>query len=251
MVADDEERRALQRRLYGPDADPGGDPDAQRRLRELDAAASASLTDPPPPGSPTAEQIPVDREPPRAADPPGAASPRAVAAAASSPGASRRAGWAVLWAATLLTALVVALVVLLVVPRATETPTATSPYPGEVLVATLARDESFEPLLPEMHGYDEFFGMRPFVNRSDTTTLCLWATDPTHLDPVEGGWSSGAPAFSGCGAGVYPATLFFAMDSTLPAPLIEEFPFGSAFRMSYIAERDVVEVFVAYEPDAR
>ena len=231
MAADDEERRALLRRLYGPGAEPGGDADAVRRLRELDAGAAASIAP-----SPAA---PITGSPAAPPAPPGPAP------------APRRAWWAVLWASTLLVALVAALVAMIVVPRDTAPPSTGGPYPGEVLVATLQRDESFPALIPEMQGYDEFYGMRPFLNRSDADASCLWVTDPTHLEPIEGGWAGGGPAFSGCGAGVYAPSAFFAMDGDLPAPLIEQFAFGASFRMTYVTGRDVVEVFVAYASDAR
>ena len=219
-LADDpaDELKALRLRAYGPDADIDADPEALRRLRDLEARA----IDAPAPETP----LPCD------AGPPGEGQVEPVAEAAA------RASWwerhlVLLWGGSLLTAALLGAAV------------ASMPLsPGREEVATLGQDDD-GPWPQQMWGarppdgvtFEEYLGLTAIVSARDfgngTNSTCLWVYDS---GSVNFGLSAGS-----CTAGSAPASTTIAVTSQAPPAVLEEFPEGTT--LEFVRDGDRVVVY--------
>lgn len=217
LMSDDvaEELRRLRARAYGPDADIRDDPDALRRLRELEGHAIDAAA--------TGAQARDDRATP-AGEP-------AVAASRI-----RRPWWerhrALLWGASLLLAMLLG-----------AASVSAQQSPGRERVAVLGVDadgqwpeQMWGPRPPDGITFEEYRGLtaiasaRDFGNRTSST--CLWVYDSTS---VNFGLSAGS-----CTAGSVPASATILVTAQAPRPLLEEFGEGTA--LEFVLDRDRVLV---------
>lgn len=214
------ELRALQLRIYGPDADLRDDDVALRRLQELEARAAVRQ-------EPTADAVgpesgqPADRDPKTAPvpDPPAATEAEAPA----SPLHATRIRWsratlAALWAVSVVVACVVAVGT-----------AQTLAQPGTRQVATLSVDpEATWPtwLLSRQSGVDlfeEYHGLSIIavpagVWGRDDSARCIIVVVADREEYVG----------DGCGAGDFRATVPVLITATSPEPLREKFGVGTA-----------------------
>ncbi|MGC0369947.1 hypothetical protein RKD05_002199 [Microbacterium sp. SLBN-111] len=238
-----EELRRLRARAYGPDADISADPGALQRLAELEdqqrrefarpvapateAVSAAEIVEAVPEDSPLPEAFAdaeTDEEPPRR----------------GRPIRSRRVFW--LWGISL--ALVAALSSALTVVSVAILPVQTSA--GVPQIATLKPEVGrpmpgiFGPASSEGRAYPDFFGMTAFVAYAQfgpegERNACIFVTPTATVDELDAGGYSGFSQ-SGCGAGVFPPTAQFVVNSTAPDTFVARFPPGSSVQFVFDGE---------------
>lgn len=249
----DDELERLRARAYGPDADIAGDPDALRRLAELEARQREAEPEPAPAKSPADEGDPpadeADETRPDAARPDETGEPAAPERdAAPSPRGIGR--WLPgLWAVSLLLVAAIAAAMTFTTTTALLRPVPT----GETRqIATIELGSDF--LAPrylgleqrtESRGHRNWYGLTILVVRGtwygDTEDECLVIMREADVDPNSDSLSG--PLFTGCGAGVLPAVLQLRVNDAMPDELREEFPVGTGLR--FVLDGARVGVFVA------
>lgn len=257
------ELSALRARAYGPGADLDDDPEAIRRLHELEelalarraeegegrerveapaALAASAVPSAGPSPVPEVATVGEDLSPPDARDDDGQVEPPGL-----------RLWWtrrrvALLWAASLVAVLVVS-----------SAASAAFTYrlqadPREE--AALSVDPTRE--VPEMFGggmaesrvFSEFYGLLPIaVDYGDPSFagLCLTVVAVDSIDEDSGSFTG--PGTSGCGAGRFPATASFVVSAQFPDELRERFPDGTALQFE-LQENRVVVLSMPPEPQA-
>ncbi|WP_022880154.1 hypothetical protein [Microbacterium sp. B19] len=238
-----EELRRLRARAYGPDADIAADPGALQRLAELEEQQRRELVRPVAPATEVVEATEFVEAVPE--DPP---VPEADADAEAEeepprrgrPIRSRRVFW--LWGISL--ALVAALSSALTVVSVSILPVQTSA--GVPQIATLKPEDGrsipgiFGPASSDGRAYPDFYGMSAFVAYAQfgpdgERNPCIFLTPTATIDELDAGGYSGFSQ-AGCGAGAFPATLQFVVNSTVPDAFVERFPRGSSVQFVFDGE---------------
>ena len=242
----DDELQRLRARAYGPDADIASDPEALRRLAELEARQREASEPEPPPRS-TAGEEPAGGDPAEAESAAQAPAPEKMDAAPS----PRRIGrWLPgLWAASLLLVAAIAAAMTFTTTTALLRPVST----GDTRqVATIDLGSDF--LAPrylgleqraDSRGHRDWYGLTILVVRGtwygDTDDECLVIMRQADVDPNSD--SLAGPMFTGCGAGGLPAVLQLRVNNAMPDELREQFPVGTGLR--FVLDGSRVGVFIA------
>ena len=246
---DDRELEALRSRAYGPGADIHLDPEALRRLKELEGErrrrerAPFSETPPEPAVEAAVRPEPVDPEEPEVEHP-----ARLLLRRLSR--VRRSTALIALGAVALATTVTTALTL---VERVQGDPLQT----GATQIARLSLDEAYElpsffPITAaaegDVKGFEEFHGIRAVVGitgyygiGSDDRCLYIYAEDDvTDSDsrPFSG------PLLAGCAAGAFPAMTQFPTDTAaFSDELRSAFPEQTALQFVYDAEHQEIVVF--------
>ncbi|KTS11908.1 hypothetical protein [Microbacterium testaceum] len=242
MSIDEEDELAqLRRRAYSPSADIASDPDALRRLMELEARAT--------PTEQTPERAPVvpedhvasteDEIPDATPERPRFTPPRL-----------RRSTVIMLGAAALVVATLATLLV--VVQRVQTDPL----QAGATQIARLAPDPVFEVpssltmgITGNVTAYEEFEGFRvisqPSYYDAEGAARCMTVWQPELLDRAGGGGFSydGEFFMSTCGAGSFPANMTMLLREDTPERAQTDFPAGTALQFVYDATNNEIVVF--------
>lgn len=239
---DDDELETLRRRAYAPGGDIGSDPDALRRLIELEARADPTEQVPKPSSSDTAEER---GEEPMTAIPDAAPAPSRSALPRPRRSTVILLAAAALVAATLATALIL-------VQRVQTDPLQV----GATQIARLAPDPDYVPpsalyrgVTSETTAYAEWQGLRfityPSIVGGDDSARCLVVWQPDLLDiGSDGGSSYSGELFTqACGAGAFPASTAVLLRETTPERSLTEFPPDTALQFVYDRENDEIVVF--------
>ncbi|MBA8817018.1 hypothetical protein FHX48_002112 [Microbacterium halimionae] len=239
------ELRALRARAYGPNADLHDDPEALRRLQELEAMSRGADTVPD--SDETTSEAPSPAEeflalPELQPD----AEPGLDIEPALTNESAERTRWSarrigMVWVASVVAAVVVATAVTAVVSRRVQA----DPQEIAVLTVNPAAElpgfltSSFGDAPPEpsqdakQKAFTEFYGLSAFTVPAerwgygvDETCLILGATAgfSPESDSFEG------PLYSGCSTGTFPATLQFVVSNSVPQELQDAYPEGTAFQ---------------------
>ncbi len=256
------ELEALRYRAYGPSADISDDPEALRRLADLEGSALRSEPDGPTAASSGA--APTTHSP---SPTPPAATHVASGAAQVAPSHEvpvgetpvparlsrrpqvRRVVW-VAWIASLVA--VAALAAVVTYGLVSIAPVRTSS--GAPQVATLDPDSAVS--VPAgwfgagaSSAAYTFFGLTLFETSysmsgnggGDCFTAALTSDMPEEGDP-QNGYSASGPVYSGCRFGDFPATITFGVDSNAPPELRDRFPDAS---LQFVKDGDRIGVFVS------
>ena len=229
----DSELRALQERAYGRGADIHMDPEALRRLRELEHRGG-DLLDPATPGD-TADAV----------EPATSAHPRPAPAATPTPRRRLRLAAVAVLAALLGGALGVTGTLL-----ASRWAGKSAPTHAEQ-VARLRPDTAYS--LPQsvingtggdkVRAFADFHGMRTLVTETGGTTDPQWCIA---VYPDSQLASTSAPSdtegSSGCSAGAFPATAQFPITRDSPSPLRAAFRTDTALQFVYDKARNEIVV---------
>lgn len=237
-----EELRRLRARAYGPDADISTDPGALQRLAELEEQQRREMP------RPLVRAQEIEAAEIVAAEPDDAPVPEAVADAEADedlprrgrPIRSRRVFW--LWGVSL--ALVAALSSALTVVSVAILPVQTSA--GVPQVATLKPEAGraipgiFGPASSDGRAYPDFYGMSAFVAYAQfgpdgERNPCIFLTPTATIDELDSGGYSGFSQ-AGCGAGAFPATMQFVVNSTVPDTFVARFPLGTSVQFVFDGE---------------
>jgi hypothetical protein len=219
-----DELAALRRRVYGPDADPRGDPAAMARLSDLQRPRVAATEVPAPDPAPISVAAALE---------PAAT----VAGDASVTGTTKdrlrlKQKVLVLWAASVVAA---------VLTTASITSWLHKPPGSEVAVLTLSaendlpvyRDEFYRDVLVS----EDFSGLtviylRPEFSSRLSDRGCLQIVPTVESATVESAF--------GCGAGPYPPSVPMTVIETMPESLRDRFPSGTTLR--FVLENRSVRV---------
>ncbi|MFG6444063.1 hypothetical protein ACFXQA_02205 [Microbacterium sp. P07] len=254
------ELRSLRARAYGPDADLGGDPDALRRLDELESAALAeravqqaelTVSETPPtverPGSGRIRPEWAGLQPESGSIQPESGIIRPESDSSVVVGDAPPRLW---WTRRRLTVLAAFSLVAVIVVVAAITAAFTYRLQADPRqVAVLPVDSAAE--WPEIFGgrsdggqiFAEFYGLRALTQRSavgfSAVDVCISVVEASVLE-------DGASSFrnfylSGCGAGEFPAVAPFIVNPSAPDALRERFPDGTA--LQFVLGDDEVVVF--------
>jgi hypothetical protein len=236
-----EELNALRKRAYGPDADIHQDPEALRRLRELEGAAAKR------------EPEPVAIEPARESTPEPAQtpveSPALNIADAEHPSEQwvrrlprfRRSTVLIAIAVAVIAAIIAAALVL--VQRVQTDPLQV----GANQVARLTVDAEYKIprfFYSDRQAFTAFYGLRVVVTGGGTVDRCLNIyADADILDPNASSFTGGALK-GGCAAGQFPAMTQFRVDAlSLPDELQAAFPNSDALQFVYDEANNEVVIF--------
>ena len=238
-IDEEDELAALRRRAYAPGADISSDPDALRRLIDLEARAVAAPPVPAPedeeePAAPAEDEIP-DAAPER----PRFTLPR-----------PRRSTVILLGVVALVAATLVTLLV--VVQRVQTDPL----QAGAAQIARLAPDPTFEVpisltvgITGNVTAFQEFEGFRvisqPSSFDAEGAARCMTVWQPELLDAAGGGGFSydGEFFLSTCGAGSFPAAMTMLLREGTPERAQTDFPPDTALQFVYDAQNDEIVVF--------
>jgi hypothetical protein len=229
---DDDELRALQARAYGPRADVPLDAEALRRLRELEGKSEphgeieAGRADAP------QDALVPEAAPPQARRPGIRLDPRLVAALA-------------LAAAIVAAALLVHGHVRSVPLQAGTKQVARLHLAPDYKVPGVfgSPEDGFE-----VAAFEPFHGVRPIVVGGaggaglTAADACIGVYPEKTLASATSDSFEG-PAWSGCGAGAFPADVQLAVTTDLPAGLRSAFPKGTALQFVYDKAHNEVVVF--------
>jgi hypothetical protein len=246
---DDGELRLLQARAYGPHADIQLDADALRRLRELEGKAEsrgeikAGRADAP-------QDAPVPEAAPAAVEPADALAPVEPTA----PPRKRRPGIRLDPRLTAALALAAAIVVAALLVHGHVRSVPLQAGTKQVARLHLAPDYKVPGVFGspedgfEVAAFEPFHGVRPIVvsapAASGTTTgdKCIGVYPEDTLASATSDSFQG-PAWSGCGAGAFPADVQLGVTTDLPAELRSAFPKGTALQFVYDKAHNEVVVF--------
>jgi len=258
-----DELRTLRARAYGPSADIEQDPAALQRLRELEAsrdAPDAAVPDEPsegrahveptpaearvlPPADDGAELFAIAESSETESDMPASALPRRPRRLSSRSVA--------LWALSVLGA--AALAAGLTYSLTSAPPVDASS--GAAQVDTLEPDPFIEvpagwfgagpsSMAFEYYGLTLFESTGGYTGALGTDCFAVVATEQMpELDADTNSWSMSGTMYSGCGAGAFPATVQFVVDSNAPQQLRDRFPSDSALQFVFDGSR--IGVFLA------
>ncbi|BAJ75758.1 hypothetical protein MTES_2794 [Microbacterium testaceum StLB037] len=242
MSIDEEDELAqLRRRAYSPSADIASDPDALRRLIELEARANATEQAPASaPAVPEEPVAPAESEIPDATP----ARPRITRPRL------RRSTVILLAAAALVVATLAT--VLVVVQRVQTDPL----QAGATQIARLAPDPDFEVpssltvgITGNVTAFEEFEGFRvisqPSYYDAEGAARCMTVWQPELLDTAGGGGFSydGEFFLSTCGAGSFPANMTMLLRDGTPERAQTDFPAGTALQFVYDAVNNEIVIF--------
>jgi len=242
MSIDEEDELAhLRRRAYSPSADITSDPDALRRLVELEARANATDEAPAPaPAVPGEPLVPAEDEIPDATP----ARPRITLPRL------RRSTAILLVAAGLVVATLAT--VLVVVQRVQTDPL----QAGATQIARLSPDPEFEVpssltvgITGNVTAFEEFEGFRvisqPSYYDAEGAARCMTVWQPELLETSGGGGFSydGEFFLSTCGAESFPASMTMLLRESTPERAQTDFPAGTALQFVYDAANNEIVVF--------
>ncbi|KJL27665.1 hypothetical protein [Microbacterium oxydans] len=263
-AATDEELRRLRARAYGPAADIQQDPEAVRRLQELEArnrrapAVHTPTTEPSPSVLRAEEDQATETDPERdqtlsdlgllPSSPAGTGDDSSAPADRSS---HRRTG---LWVCAIVAASALAAGI-------TAASTWILPVPvsaGAAQVATLEPDPGLE-VPPQWFGAAadaavfEFYGLTlfesdyaPNVGAFDGEERCFAVVNSDQVPPLEefdsSSWSFEGQIFSDCSVGAFPATVEVPIDADSPDSLRARYPEGTA--LQFVLNGDRIGVFL-------
>lgn len=254
------ELEALRYRAYGPSPDITDDPNALRRLAELEGWAEGPESEPSapettapasaPPADAAAETpdesaatAPEVPEQPRQPRPPARALLRVSLRRVP------RIAW-IAWGASLVAMATLAAVV--TYGLVSIAPVAVSQ--GARQIATLEPDPTLRLPTgwfgagPSSRAYS-FYGLAMFettqgmygATSGECLTMVLSSDLPTDDDDVQNGYSAAGPVYSGCRVGSFPATISVGVDSTSPLELRDQFPGAS---LQFVKDGDRIGVFL-------
>ena len=253
-----DELRTLRARAYGPSADIEQDPPALQRLRELEASRDApdgpsevqAHVEPTPVEAPVlppaddgAELFPIGEPSETESDMPASARRRKPRRLSSQSVA--------LWALSVLGA--AALAAGLTYSLTSAPPVEASS--GATQVDTLEPDPFIEvpagwfgagpsSMAFEYYGLTLFESTGGYTGALGTDCFAVVATEQMpELDADTNSWSMSGIMYSGCGAGAFPATVQFVVDSNAPQQLRDRFPSDSALQFVFDGSR--IGVFLA------
>lgn len=238
-IDEQDELAQLRRRAYSPTADIASDPNALRRLIELEARPVSAETEP----------APVEGEPLiRTSEPAPDAAPAPPRFSLPRPRRSTvlLLGAAAVVVATLATALTL-------VQRVQTDPLQT----GATQIARLSADPAFDVpstlargVIGEVTAYEEFEGFRavtlPSYQDPGGTARCMTIWQPALLDTSGGvgfSYTGDYPVLSVCGAGVFPPTSTMLLREESPEREQTSFPAGTALQFVYDEQNDEIVVF--------
>lgn len=247
---DDAELQALRARAYGASADIRDDPDAVRRLADLERRARPSDA-----GVPTVDS---DDQPLEAPDGTEAAAPPipGPGPAPAEPGASTaapargrrpRRSFLLVWLASILATAVLAVGATLLVVDTTRAGEERA-SDGAHRIALLDVDPGFVPaasiLGGDTRGFVPFEGMTAISTTAglgaDDGVPCLLVIATDDYDPSAG--TIEGTIYSGCRAKEFPASAQFVINAASPEPLQERFGVGRGIR--FVLEDGRVGVYV-------
>lgn len=261
------ELASLRSRAYGPSADIDRDPDARRRLGELEdlsrgpAPSSELDSDSGDPGSaPAIAPLPHpgptvegDAGPtaPIMEDAEQQPSPDADPVAARNQRNPRRLPrrYGLLWGGSVVATAAIAAAVTYGVVRVAPV----TAFDGARQIATLEPDTTLQ--IPAgwfgagaSSASYEFYGLTLFETSNgyygpggDCLYIVLSTDIPTDQNAGQGSWSTTGPVYSGCRVGRFPATVAIPVNSDAPAELRAQYPDGS---LQFIKDGDRVGVFL-------
>lgn len=267
-AAAERELRELRARAYGRDADIAMDAAAARRLQELESERSAPVASADPVAShphahayapaPPAEHTPDDTDGLLAieksangdATPPDA---ETESARRDERRIRRRATW---WAASVVASAAVAAVV-------TFTLSSTVPVSassGAPQIETLRLEAASDRIPQEWFGVQDdtigadFLGFTVFTipgwsaedDSGSTGPNCIAVVKTAQIPPVDDfdqyDWTYGGDFYSGCGIGVFPATVEVPIRGGAPDEVLERYPAAEA--LQFVLDGDQVGVFL-------
>lgn len=246
------ELRTLQERAYGPDGDIHVDPDALRRLEELQAGGAGGPTD----AASTDEALDSSPAQPddAAADSAGgedsAASDPEPAPPAPTALTRRLRRWMPwLWVASLIVVAAIASLWTFTSTIAVFAPIRLTAE-GARQVAVLQVDPGF--VAPgffassafDLVGFEEFHGMTVVTTAGEwppgsNDEKCLWIARTDTMSP--GSDSVTGPLYNDCGAGDFPTSVELTVTTELPEELRELYPEGTA--LQFVLDGSRVGVF--------
>ncbi|MFS0866287.1 hypothetical protein AB3M83_03000 [Microbacterium sp. 179-B 1A2 NHS] len=269
------ELRTLRERAYGRDADIDTDPEARRRLAELEAAhAAESAARPAVPERPASRAASAPPALPvsparrgatsgRPSEPVGTGADAVADAAAMTPAPtdrgtarSRAVTMALTWAGSLAAVAAVAVSVTAASSVGAAWPASPGSDPDIFRAATLrATPEVPAPDAFAFGGegasFEHFHDLAVFeavFEPGGGITRCLILADSAVVerDPDDHEGIFSGYVMQGCGAGAFPAVLSVVVDAQMPDGVREAYPDGSS--LQFVLEGDSVEVFVAEPP---
>lgn len=256
------ELHTLRARAYGRDADIDSDPEAQRRLSELEAARAAESAPTPASEPPAVASVPSETAPAvpaRAPEPSAnAAVPIGVPAAVSEAetrraARSRAVTMGLTWAGSLAAVAALAVSITAAASVGSAWPVSSASGQDVFRAATLrAMPDVAAPDPFQLGGggvmFEPFEDLVVFESRfpDEAKTRCLMLADETAVNGRDDeGFVSGY-LMQGCGAGAFPAVLSIVVDAQLPAGVRERYPVGSS--LQFVLEADLVSVYAADPP---
>ncbi|GAA2980787.1 hypothetical protein JOD63_002732 [Microbacterium terrae] len=241
-----DELHALRARAYGPAADIEGDPEALRRLRDLEGKARGQRVEnadtPQARGDATASDAAPAQDAAEQTAPSGprqSSAPSGETARPASPAQAPRTLRS--WLIPLLV-LVLAVGVTVAVTAATVALTRTEGAEFTVAapkIATLEPDPSLvvpegfmgvavDSLVYDFHGLTLFTAAEGFPSTGDTCFMVVASADVPDTIPSDGySWSSTSPTYSGCTAAAFPAIAQFTVTEAMPEEFRAAFPEGT------------------------
>lgn len=240
MPIDEEAELAqLRRRAYAPNPDIASDPDALRRLIELEERAGATEVEPAPDEQHDSRIDEPEPQPDADPAPPRFTVPR-----------PRRSTVILLGAAVLVVAILATALTL--VQRVQTDPLQT----GATQIARLGADPDYDfpsslaqGVTGEVTAYAEFEGFRvlttPSYRDPQGTARCMTVWQPELLDATGSGFSYDGEYFfmNICGAGVFPPAYTMLLREESPERAQTSFPAGTALQFVYDEANDEVVVF--------
>ncbi len=245
QCGDDAELRALRARAYGASADIDDDPDAVRRLADLERQARRAIDDAP---SVVEDRTPHDSpggkedETPSASPQPVADQPDAPIVAAS-PGRLARRRLIVAWVLSIVVTATLAVAATILV-------TGANAAGGSHRVALLEVDPAFVPpsnfLGGDTRGFVPFEGLTAIsttagLGAEDEEPCLVVMTTDDYNASADTGTLEGS-VYTGCRAQQFPASAQFVIDAASPEPLRERFGTGRGIR--FVLEDGRVGVYV-------
>ena len=263
------ELRSLRARAYGPDADIDDDPEALRRLGELEELrrrAEAAHTAPEvgrttggveDVAAETRQEVPAGPESTEPEDETGAAADGAPTVGDDGPSPAtlpiirRPRVWIpAVWVASLVVVAVLVGAWTLITTLTVFTPISRDGAGRQVAVLHVDPDFESPPIFGQGEvgqiGFHDFHGLTAIATNGswmggpadgDARCLFLLRTDAIDADAD----SFNGPIFNDCTAGSFPATIEVGVSGQLPAEIRERFPAGSA--LQFVLDGDRVGVF--------
>ena len=264
------ELRALRAKAYGPEADLDDDPEAMRRLRELEELArdTADVAAQSATGHGTADPGPVDEEnltiastPAKSSSDPGDAPTEGVDPA-STASSARSGGWtarriAFAWIASLVVATVAAAAITGAVTRRVQAD------PREVAVLRVDDFATWPGIFAgsqslasgpggpvQRDAFTDFYGMVAYSVGGGWLAgavgeTCILVLDSALIRPDSN--SISGPTYVGCTAGEFPASVQLVVSPDLPDALRRAFPDGAG--LQFVLGNDEVVVLSDVDPD--
>lgn len=252
-----DELHALRARAYGPAADIEGDPEALRRLRDLEGKARGPRVEnadtPQARGDATASDAAPAQDAAEQTAPSGPRQSSAQSGETAPPASPAQAP------RTLRSWLIPLLVLVLAVAVTAAVTVALTRTEGAELtvaapkIATLEPDPSLvvpegfmgvgvDSLVYDFHGLTLFTTAEGFPSTGETCFMVLASADVPDTIPSDGySWSSTSPTYSGCTAAAFPAIAQFTVTEAMPEEFRAAFPEGTG--MMFVLNDGRIDVY--------